>query len=264
MQYNHISFDLQDGVAVLTLNRPQNYNALIPAMFDELEAALDLLDSDKPAARCLLITGAGRGFCAGADLVEGIAPDPVNPPDLGKVITKYYAPLIKRLTYLPIPVVAAVNGAAAGAGMSLALACDVVIAARSAVFLQAFVNIGLIPDAGSTYMLPRLIGKARAFQLTMLGEKLSAEKAEDWGLIYKCVDDDKLMEEAMKIAFKFAKGPTKALSLMRRALAMSEGNSLNEQLDLEADLQRIAGFSKDFYEGVAGFTEKRAPRFTGE
>lgn len=259
-----ILFDVQDDVAILTLNRPESLNALTARMLDEISAALDQLDSAKPVARCLLITGAGRGFCAGADLASGIRPDPAKPVDLGKVLETNYNPLIKKLMYLPVPVVAAVNGSAAGAGMSIALACDIVFAARSASFLQAFVNIGLIPDAGSTYMLPRLVGKARAYELAMLGEKLSAEDAESWGLIHKCVDADKLIEEAMKMARKFAKGPTRTLAFIRQALAKSADNSLSQQLDVERDLQRAAGHTADFYEGVAAFLAKRPTQFSGE
>lgn len=259
-----ILFDVQDDVAILTLNRPESLNALTAHMLDEISTTLDRFDCARPIARCLLITGAGRGFCAGADLASGIRPDRAHPVDLGKTLETNYNPLIKKLMHLPVPVVAAVNGSAAGAGMSIALACDIVFAARSASFLQAFVNIGLVPDAGSTYMLPRLIGKARAYQLAMLGEKLSAEKAETWGLIYKCVDDDQLMEEAMKTAGKFAKGPTRTLGFIRQALAQSQDNSLSQQLDVERDLQRAAGHTDDFHEGVEAFLAKRPAQFSGE
>jgi 2-(1,2-epoxy-1,2-dihydrophenyl)acetyl-CoA isomerase len=262
MTYKTITFAVRDDIATLTFNRPDKLNALTPEMFTEMQAALDRIDTSPQGARCLLITGAGRGFCAGADL-SALLPDPDTPPDLSEVIEKYFNPFVKRLIHLPLPVIAAVNGPAAGAGMSIALASDIIIAARSASFLQAFVNIGLIPDSGSTWLLPRLVGKARAYQLAMLGEKLSAEKAEEWGLITKCVDDADLMPEAMKIATKFAQGPTKALAFIRQALAAAEANSLSEQLDLEEKLQRKAGFSKDFMEGVAAFMAKRAAKFTG-
>ncbi len=264
MSYKTITFDIKDDVAILTLSRPESLNAMTAEMHHEIKQALDQLACDDPVARCLLITGAGRAFCAGADLAQGIKPEPGNMPDLGKVLENHYNPLVKRLMSLKVPVVAAVNGPAAGAGMSIALAADIVIAARSATFLQAFVNIGLIPDAGSTYLLPRLVGKARACQLAMLGEKLSAEKAAEWGLIMGCVDDDQLMNEALKIATRFAKGPTQALAHIRHALAESERNNLSEQLDLERDLQRASGYTEDFLEGVNAFSQKRPPKFAGK
>lgn len=263
MTYKTISFDIANDIALLTLNRPDRLNAMTPEMFAEIEAALDGIVTTPLGARCLVITGAGRGFCAGADL-SALLPDPQNPPDLSKVMDKCFNPLLKRLVALPLPVIAAVNGSAAGAGMSLALGCDIIIAARSASFLQAFVNIGLIPDTGSTWLLPRLVGKARAYELAMLGHKLSAEKAEEWGLITKCVDDADLMGEAMKIAEKFAKGPTRALAAIRQSLAAAETNSLNDQLELESQLQSRLGFSKDFKEGVAAFMAKRPANFSGE
>jgi 2-(1,2-epoxy-1,2-dihydrophenyl)acetyl-CoA isomerase len=265
MLYETLTLTRQGAVAVLTLNRPAQMNAFTPLMLEELNAALDeSLDSDTPA-RALLLTGAGRGFCAGADLAT---PNALNQqrgkPDTGRTLEVYYNPLIERLMALPIPVVTAVNGPAAGAGCSLALTGDIIVAARSAYFLQAFVNIGLVPDAGSSYFLPRLVGKARAQAMMMLGERVSAETALSWGMVYQVVEDSALMEAALGIATKLSKGPTKALGLIRSLVRQSLDNSLTQQLHLERVLQKQAGATADFAEGVRAFIEKRPARFTGQ
>jgi len=262
MSYSTILFDIADSVATLTLNRPDKLNSFTAEMHAELRDALTIVADPAKGCRALLLTGAGRGFCAGQDLGQrqmsaGTA------IDLGETIDKLFNPLIRRLRSLPLPVVGAINGVAAGAGMSLALACDITLAARSASFLQAFAKIGLVPDSGSTYFLPRLAGDARARGLAMLAEKIGAEQAADWGLIWKAVDDDKLMPEAAALARHLATQPTKGLALIKHALDQSATNSLDAQLDLERDLQRTLGHSADYREGVTAFLEKRPPKFTG-
>jgi len=259
MAYQTILFSLSDSVAEITLNRPDRLNAVVAEMHGELRDALKATEKE---ARALIITGAGRGFCAGQDLSERrFAPE--DKPNLGAGLDRDYNPLIRRLRKLPMPVIAAVNGVAAGAGMSLALAADIVLAARSATFVQAFAKLGLVPDAGSSYWLPRLVGPARAMALAMLAEPLPAEKAEAWGLVWKCVDDDKLAEEARTLARHLASQPTRGLALLKRAMNASFDNTLDAQLDLERDLQRIAGWGEDYREGVAAFLEKRPPSFSG-
>lgn len=249
------------GITRLTLNRPDKLNAFNRAMMAEFEAALQTAAGD-PTCRVVVLTGAGRAFSAGQDLADGVYVKGGPQPDLGLVLDRYN-PIIRLVRTLPKPVIAAVNGLAAGAGVSLALACDLVYAAKSASFMQAFAKIGLVPDCGSTWFLPRLIGEARARGLAMLAEPLMADKAEAWGLIWKAVDDDKLVAEVDALAIELAHGPTHGFALMKAALDASAGNTLEVQLDLERELQSKAGQSPDYAEGVGSFLEKRAPNFTG-
>jgi 2-(1,2-epoxy-1,2-dihydrophenyl)acetyl-CoA isomerase len=251
---------LEAGVLRITLNRPEKLNAFNPALHKGLADAMARAESEA-AIRCLLVTGAGRGFCAGADLAQRDMKAAAI--DLGAGLETWYNPLVKRMRALPKPIVCAVNGVAAGAGANFALACDIVFAARSASFIQAFVKIGLVPDCGGSYFLPRLAGMQRAMALAMTGERLSAEDAERWGLIWKCVDDAELMQVAEKFAQGLAKGPTKSLGLIKQAMYRSADNDLAAQLDLERDLQREIGKGEDYREGVAAFLEKRAPQFKG-
>jgi 2-(1,2-epoxy-1,2-dihydrophenyl)acetyl-CoA isomerase len=260
MEETPIRVDEREGYRIVTLNRPQRLNAFNEAMHQALSAALDQAVADKNC-RALLLTGAGRGFCAGQDLSDRV-PQPGQTRDTGAGLDKYYNPLVRRLHALPFPTVAAINGVAAGAGCNIALNCDIVLAARSARFIQAFAKIGLVPDAGGTWLLPRLVGMARARGLALLAEPLSAEHAEQWGLIWKAVDDAALMAEAEKLCAHFATAPTAALTLARRALDAAETNTLDQQLDLERDLQREAGLTPDYAEGVRAFIEKRAPSFS--
>ena len=248
------------GVLRVTLNRPETLNAFTVAMTQALAAAIGRAESEA-AVRCVLITGAGRGFCAGQDLTERDMS--AKDIDLGGGLDARYNPLVKRMRALEKPIVCAVNGVAAGAGANCALACDLVIAARSASFIQAFVKIGLVPDCGGSFFLPRLAGTQRAMALAMTGDRLSAEDAERWGLIWKCLDDSVFMGEAEKIARALASGPTRSLGLIKKAMYASAGNTLAAQLDLERDLQREIGRGKDYREGVAAFLEKRKPHFTG-
>ncbi|MDX1374041.1 MAG: 2-(1,2-epoxy-1,2-dihydrophenyl)acetyl-CoA isomerase PaaG [Burkholderiales bacterium] len=250
------------GVQRLTLNRPDKLNAFNPELLGALAEALGAAEADS-AIRALLLTGAGRGFCAGADLDQrDVGPD-APPMDLGAGLEKVYNPMIRRMRALGKPIVCAVNGVAAGAGTSLAFACDIVLAARSASFLQAFARIGLVPDAGATHFLPRLVGSARAMGMALLAEPLPAEDAERWGLIWRCVDDVALMPQAEALAQRLAAGPTKTYGLIKRALYASAGNTLDAQLDLERALQREAGHTADFREGVRAFKEKRKARYEG-
>ena len=258
-----ILVSIDAGVQAITLNRPDKLNSFNPEMHERLRAALDEAASN-PAIRCVLLTGSGRGFCAGQDLSEREMKESDTPRDLGTTIEKYYNPLVKFMQALPKPIVCAVNGVAAGAGANIALACDIVLAAKSASFLQAFAKIGLVPDSGGTYFLPRLAGTARAMALAMLAEKLPAVDAERMGLIWKAVDDDKLLAEAKAICTHLATQPTRALGLMKQAIYAAGGNTLAQQLDLERDLQRKAGGSPDYREGVSAFLEKRKPNFTGQ
>ncbi len=251
----------REGYRLITLNRPDRLNSFNEEMHAHLMAALVEAEGDEDC-RALLLTGAGRGFCAGQDLSNRVY-EPGVVPDLGSTIERFYNPLIRKLRALPMPVVCAVNGVAAGAGANIALACDIVLAARSARFIQAFAKIGLIPDSGGTWFLPRLVGPARARGLAMLAEPLAAEQAEAWGLIWKCVEDAVLLDEAGKLAAHLATQPTIGLSLTKRALDAAETSTLDAQLDRERDWQREAGQTPDYAEGVRAFFEKRAPQFTG-
>jgi len=259
MSYQTILFELEAGVARLTLNRPERLNSFTSAMHAEVRAALSEV-TPANGARVLVLTGAGRGFCAGQDLSdEAVAAG----ADLGAAIERDYRPLILALRALPLPVIAAVNGVAAGAGANIALACDIVVAARSASFVQAFCKLGLVPDSGGTWTLPRLAGPARALGLALTGEKLSAEKAAEWGLIWRVVDDAELKPAVEQMAAQFAVAPTRGLARTKQALYESWGRSLEGQLDIERDYQRELGRSADYQEGVRAFMEKRAPKFTG-
>jgi 2-(1,2-epoxy-1,2-dihydrophenyl)acetyl-CoA isomerase len=249
------------GVARLTLNRPDKLNAFNAVMREELTQALEAAERDE-SCRVIVLTGAGRAFSAGQDLADGVYVRGGPQPDLGLVIERYI-PLIMLLKTLPKPIIASVNGMAAGAGVSVALACDLVYAARSASFMQAFAKIGLVPDCGGTWFLPRLVGEARAKGLAMLAEPLMADKAEAWGLIWKSVEDTALMAEAEKLCTHFAKAPTYGLGLVKQALDAGQTNDLATQLDLERDLQREASRAPDYAEGVRAFFEKRKPAFTG-
>ena len=260
MNYESILYQNADGIARITLNRPDRLNSFTSSMHAEVRDALAQVSADK-SARVLLLTGAGRGFCAGQDLSDRAVAPGETPVDLGESIENNYRPLVLGLRDLPLPVVCAVNGVAAGAGANIALACDIVIAARPASFIQAFCKIGLIPDSGGTYFLPRLVGTARAMGLAMLGDKLSAEQAEQWGLIWKCVDDAALASTADALLAQLAQAPTRGLAAIKRALQAGAGNTLDAQLALERDLQRELGFGADYREGVAAFLEKRTPRF---
>jgi 2-(1,2-epoxy-1,2-dihydrophenyl)acetyl-CoA isomerase len=261
MAYENIQFTVDADIARLTLNRPDKLNSFNTAMHVEVRDALSQVRQRQ--ARVLVITGAGRGFCAGQDLADrAVAPDGER-VDLGESIERNYKPLILGLRNLPLPVIAAVNGVAAGAGANIALACDLVIAARSASFVQAFSKLGLVPDSGGTWSMPRLVGTARAMGLAMLGEKLSAEQAAAWGLIWRCVEDSELAGVVDDLASRLAKAPTLGLARTKHAIYSSWHHSLAEQLDLERDLQRELGRSVDYAEGVAAFAAKREPKFVG-
>src|ERR1041384_800414 len=248
------------GVLSITLNRPDKLNALNPEMHARLREALERA-ADDAEIRALLLPGAGRAFCAGQDLADRDVSAGAAPIDLSVSLGSHYNPLVRRMRALPKPIVCAVNGVAAGAGANIALAADIVMAARSASFVQAFSKIGLVPDSGGTWLLPRLVGSARAMGLAMLAEKLTAEDAERWGLIWKVVEDAQLAKEAGLVAQNLAAGPTRGYGLLKRALQASAGNSLDAQLDLERDLQREAGLSEDYREGGGAFMQKRQPQF---
>jgi 2-(1,2-epoxy-1,2-dihydrophenyl)acetyl-CoA isomerase len=256
-----ILIDKRAGYRVITLNRPDKLNAFNEAMHEALRGAVADAEADE-SCRALMITGSGDAFCAGQDLNDRL-PTPGETIVLGETLEKYYNPLVLKLRELPFPVIAAVNGVAAGAGCNVALACDIVIAAQSARFIQSFARIGIIPDAGGTWLLPRLVSEARARGLALLAQDLTAEKAAEWGLIWRAVGDKALDYEATRICEHFATAPTQGLALIKRALNASPGNTLAQQLDLERNLQREAGATPDYAEGVRAFIEKRKPNFTG-
>ncbi len=261
MAYETITVDVSDKIATITLNRPERMNACSLDMAGEIN---DALSADMGDARCLIITGAGRGFCSGADL-QARGKSSIGGGEGSYVaLTRHYNPLMINLARLNMPVITAINGAAAGVGCSIGLCGDFVIAGKSGYFLQAFVNIGLVPDGGASWMLPRLIGKARATEMMMLGEKISAEKALDWGMIYKVVEDAELQAEARALATRLANGPTISYATMRKNILVAMENSYAEQLLAEAEGQRIAGNSADAAEGGLAFLEKRKPNFQGK
>ena len=262
MSYENITFVVEARVARLTLDRPDRLNSFNDAMHADVRDALARVKAE-PSIRALLLTGAGRGFCAGQDLSDRAVAPGGAAVDLGASIERNYKPLVLALRSLPVPTVCAVNGVAAGAGANLALACDIVLAAKSASFVQAFSRIGLIPDSGGTYVLPQLVGTARALGLAYTGDKLSAEQAAAWGLIWQCVDDAELMPAAERLAAGLAAAPTLGLVATRRAMHAAAGHTLEQQLDLERDLQRELGYSADYREGVAAFMAKRPAKFTG-
>lgn len=255
-----VTHESRDGYDILTLNQPERLNPFNTQQHEALAAALDKVEKNADC-RAVILTGAGRGFCAGQDLAERDMTDSTVALDLGAGLEKYYNPLIRRLRALDKPVICAVNGVAAGAGANIALACDIVIAARSASFIQIFARIGLIPDAGGTWWLTQRLGEARAKGLAFTTEPLSAEKAADWGLIWKVVDDEVLMDEAVGLAVKLAGGPTNAYALAKKAIQAASSNTLDEQLDVERNLQREAGLADEYREGVAAFHDKRPPNF---
>ena len=260
MAYETIDFALTDGVARLTLNRPDRLNSFTVQMHEEVADALGRLDD----ARCLVLTGAGRGFCAGQDLGDRAVAPGGAAVDLGDSVERYWNPLITRLTTLPFPVIGRINGVAAGAGANIALACDIVIAAKSAKFIQSFAAIGLIPDSVGTGALPRLVGQARALGLALTGEPLPAETAAEWGLIWKAVEDHALDAEVDALAARFAAGPTRGLAKIKQMLRESWSQTLPQELERQRDMMRELGFSDDYREGVAAFMAKRKPIFTGK
>lgn len=261
MAYESILYSVDGGVACLTLNRPDSLNSFTAAMHQEVAEVLGQAAEDA-AIRAVVITGAGRGFCAGQDLNDrNVAPG--ERVDLGDSVERFYNPLIRRITTMEKPVICAVNGVAAGAGANIALACDLVFAARSAKFVESFAMLGLIPDSGGTWHLPRLVGMARAKGMAMLMPKISAEQAREWGLIWEVVDDDALMETVMSLAAHLATQPTKGFAFTKQAFAASMTHNLEQQLELEKELMRAAGFTDDYAEGVKAFLEKRKPEYTG-
>ena len=263
MQFKHVTLDIDGAVAILKLDHQEVMNAVSVDMLGGLGEALDEIEERRAEVRCLVITGAGRAFCTGANL-QGRNNNVTKRGGAGATLETAFHPFLRRLRGLHCPIVTAVNGPAAGAGMSFALMGDLILCARSSYFLQAFRRIGLVPDCGSTWILPRLIGKARAVELSLLGERLPAEKALEWGLVNRVFDDAVLMEETLKMAHDLANGPTLALSLIRKLYWDSTENSFEDQINLEVQSQRIAGGSSDFKEGVSAFLEKRPAKFTGQ
>ena len=260
MDYDTIDFKLDDGIARITLNRPDRLNSFTTEMHQQLRSAL----GEAASARVVVITGAGRAFCAGQDLNERAVASGGHPVDLGQTVETGWNPLIKLLTTMPQPVIAQVNGVAAGAGANIALACDIAVAGRSAKFIQSFAAIGLIPDSGGSWILPRLVGQARALGLALMGEPLSAEKAEEWGLIWKCVDDDILAGEVDTIASKLAALPPLGLAAIKSIIRSTWSRTLDQELHLQRDEMRRLGFTQDYREGVAAFLEKRPAKLTGK
>jgi len=264
MQFKHVTLDFDGPVAILKLDHPEVMNAVSMDMLGGLGEALDAVDDRRNEVRCLVLTGAGRAFCAGANLQGRDNQKPGSRSNAGVTLETGYHPFLRRLRNLHCPIVTSVNGAAAGAGMSFALMGDMILCARSAYFLQAFRRIGLVPDCGSTWLLPRLVGRARSVELSLMGERLPAEKALEWGLVNRVYEDAALMDETMKLAHELADGPTIALSLIRRLYWESSDNSFEDQLDLEQQMQRRAGAAEDFKEGVTAFLEKRPAKFKGK
>ena len=262
-QYNNLEFSIDEGLAILILNRPDRLNSFTAEMHQEVKQVFKTIKRDN-SVRCLMITGNGRGFCAGQDLGDRSVSAADEAPDLSASIEQNYNPMIRTITGLKMPVICAVNGVAAGAGANIALACDLVLAAKSASFIQSFNKLGLVPDSGGTWILPKLVGQARAMSLCLLGTKVSADDALNMGMISQVLDDDELLDAATKLGQQLAKAPTMGLALIKRAIHASAENTFDQQLDLERDLQGIAGRSDDYREGVAAFMEKREPNYKGK
>jgi len=264
MEFDRVKLDVEGNVGVLAFNHPEVRNAVSPEMLNGLMLAMDYVEDPANGLRALVMTGEGKGYCAGANFAAGGGDNSGRKPDAGSALEERYHPFLRRLRNLEMPLITAVNGAAAGVGMSFALMGDMVLAGKSAFFMQAFRHRGLVPDGGSTWLLPRLVGVQRAKELSLLGDRLPAEKALEWGLINRVYEDDELMGAAKEMAQEMANGPTVALSLIRNLYWESTDNSYEEQLNLERQSQRIAGRSEDFEEGVRAFLEKRDPKFTGK
>ncbi|ALX95684.1 enoyl-CoA hydratase [Serratia fonticola] len=263
MENAFILSHIEAGVLTITLNRPDRLNSFNDEMHHQLSEALTVAERDD-SVRCVLITGAGRGFCAGQDLNDRNVSVDQAPPDLGLSVERFYNPLIRRLSALPKPIVCAVNGVAAGAGAALAMACDIVVAADNANFIQSFCKLGLVPDSGGSWYLPRLAGHARAMGMALLGDKISAQQALEWGMIWQVVAAAELADYTQSMAKQLATQPTYGLGLIKKAMYSSASNTLDQQLDLERDLQRLGGRSEDYREGVSAFFAKRSPNFSGK